>query len=172
MGKRKNCRLPMTFCSCTAKRRCPDFGGSGQVVAFEHYKGIEKFKLACTLPNLGIVNCRSRLTQNFGFSKRATKIGRKKSARTWSADLHWSLHVKLYLLRHLFPSRQFDVNQLLGLTPANSTRFLCVNPCPQVFIQDRIFTKTCKGSNTKNTRYEALAARPCLFFNESNPRVK
>ena len=75
-------------------------------------------------------------------------------------------------MKLLFGNEKFYANFLLGLTRANYTPTLCVNPCRLVFIRVGISVERRVDSRLNKTRPVALKIWSCPIFDEQDQNVK
>ena len=91
----------------------------------------------------------------------------------WLVDLRWWSNVKLCLMRFIIARPRTHANQLLGVTQANVSRALFVNPCRRDFVLGTKLTKFSKDSNTNKQDKKLWNDElwSCFTFNESDPSV-
>ena len=142
------------------------------MIAFYHDKGIDMFKLGCTLPSLANICLHNCINAEFYPITEEDKNLLEKIEKT-SLVVHLSsLHAKQLLMKLLSENLQTYANLLLGLLPANYTPTRCANLCPPVFIRVGISIQKPVDSHPDKTRPVALKIWSGLIFDVQDLIVK
>ena len=162
-GKRENADLQKLLAVVLQQRRCPHFGSYAEngysltQVAYWHAQ------IGCTVPNRA-KTCLHKPTRAkfYPFTESEKELlGKIREDMVDGPSIVFAR--KVVVDETFLSSPQSFVNQLLGLTPANFTSFLCVDPYRQYFILDMNSTKVWKNSKTNKTTQQVFKKWHVLF---------
>ena len=150
----------------------PTLEAMQKTIAFYHDKDIDMLELDCTSPNLANICLHKSTDAKFYPFAEGNKDLLEKIREDVVGGPSIVFTRKAVVDENLFENQQTFANILFGLTLANYTPTLCVNPRRLVFIRVGFSIQNRVDSYLDRTRPAALKIWSCLISNEQDQNVK